>query len=87
MTDKNILFIEKRSVDRLKSLPKKMEVNFELNSFQEKALAEIENAFERKDVCLLHGVTSSGKTQLYIKQIEKFINEGNRCFIFFRKLH
>ena len=55
-----------------------MEVNFELNDSQKKALAEIEAAFEKKDVCLLHGVTSSGKTQLYIKQIEKFINEGKQ---------
>lgn len=78
LVDKNILFIEKRSVDRLKSLPKKMEVSFELNSFQEKALTEIEIALNKKDVCLLHGITSSGKTQLYIKQIEKFINDGKQ---------
>src|SRR4029078_1995191 len=78
LVDKNILTIEKRSIDRLKSLPKKMDVSFDLNTFQEKALAEIENSLERKDVCLLHGITSSGKTQLYIKQIEKFINAGKQ---------
>ncbi len=39
LVDKNILFIEKRNVDRLKSLPGKMEINFALNSFQEKALS------------------------------------------------
>jgi primosomal protein N' (replication factor Y) (superfamily II helicase) len=78
LIDKNILFIEKRHVDRLKGLPKKMDVSFELNSFQEKALTEIEIALAKKDVCLLHGITSSGKTQLYIKQIEKFINDGKQ---------
>ncbi|MDQ6902771.1 MAG: DEAD/DEAH box helicase, partial [Bacteroidota bacterium] len=78
LSDKQILFIEKRSVDRLRSLPKKMDVSFELNESQKKALTEIDIAFTKKDVCLLHGITSSGKTQLYIKQIEKFIHEGKQ---------
>lgn len=78
LVDKNILTIEKRSVDRLLSLPKKADINFELNTSQKNALAEIEKAFVEKDVCLLHGITSSGKTQLYIKQIEKFINAGKQ---------
>lgn len=78
LVDKNILFIQRRSVDRVKSLPKKMEMAFEFNDAQAKAYAEINLAFESKDVCLLHGVTSSGKTQVYIKQIEKFINEGKQ---------
>ncbi|MEP6928289.1 MAG: primosomal protein N' [Ginsengibacter sp.] len=78
LVDKNILFAERRSIDRVRSLPKKTEVNFELNEFQKKALIEIENELNKKDVCLLHGITSSGKTQLYIKQIEKFINDGKQ---------
>lgn len=78
LVDKNIFSVVKRSIDRIHSLSKKMEVNFELNEFQEKALLEIDNAFEKKEVCLIHGVTSSGKTQLYIKQIEKFVNKGKQ---------
>jgi len=78
LTDKNILFVEKRSTDRVQSFAKKMEVNFQLNDSQKKALDEINVAFEKKEVCLLHGVTSSGKTQLYIKQIEKFVKEGKQ---------
>ena len=78
LTDKKILLIEKRNVDRLRSLPKKMDVSFELNDSQKKALGEIEIALRDRDICLLHGITSSGKTQLYIKQIEKFINEGKQ---------
>ena len=78
LTDKNILFTQKRSIDRLKSLPKKMDLPFELNEAQRQALQEIDNAFQTKEVCLLHGITSSGKTQIYIKQIEKFIQEGKQ---------
>ncbi|MEO8720600.1 MAG: primosomal protein N' [Ginsengibacter sp.] len=78
LVDKNILSIQKRSVDRLQSLPKKMEVNFELNASQKRASHEIDLAFEKKEVCLIHGVTSSGKTQLYIKQIEKFVAKGKQ---------
>lgn len=78
LTDKNILVVQKRSTDRIQSLPKKMEVNFELNESQKKALDEIDFAFQKKEVCLVHGITSSGKTQLYIKQVEKFMNEGKQ---------
>jgi primosomal protein N' (replication factor Y) len=78
LTDKNILLIQRRSTDRIQSLPKKMEVNFELNETQKIALDQIDEAFEKKEVCLLHGVTSSGKTQLYIKQIEKFVAAGKQ---------
>lgn len=78
LTDKNILFVEKRNTDRIQSLPKKMDVNFELNASQKKALNEIDVAFENKEACLIHGVTSSGKTQLYIKQIEKFVSQGKQ---------
>jgi len=78
LTDKNVLLVERRRVDRLRGLPKKSDVQFELNESQKSALGEIDAAFVNKDVCLLHGITSSGKTQLYIKQIEKFIEKGKQ---------
>ena len=78
LTDKHILIVQRRSVDRIQSLPKKMEVNFELNDAQKKALQGIEDIFDKKEICLVHGVTSSGKTQLYIKQIEKFVSQGKQ---------
>jgi primosomal protein N' (replication factor Y) len=78
LVEKNILFIEKRNTDRLPSLPPKMNVQFQLNDSQQKALEEIDQGFKEKEVCLLHGITSSGKTQLYIKQIEKIVAEGKQ---------
>ena len=78
LVDKNILVVERRNTDRLPSLPRKMDVDFQLNDSQQKALQEIDTAFEKKEVCLLHGITSSGKTQLYIKQIEKIVAKGKQ---------
>lgn len=70
LVDKQILLIEKRNIDRIKSLPKDVEVNFELSAAQQKASLEVEENFTTFNVCLLHGVTASGKTLLYIKLIE-----------------
>ena len=78
MIDKNILLAEKRSINRIHSLPKNIFIDFELSTAQKNALAEIENAFKEKNVCLLHGATASGKTQLYIKLIEQYIQEGKQ---------
>jgi primosomal protein N' (replication factor Y) len=78
LIDKNVLFVQRRSIDRIPSLAKKMNVNFELNDSQKKALNEIDESFKTKEVCLVHGVTSSGKTQLYIKEIEKFVAQGKQ---------
>jgi primosomal protein N' (replication factor Y) len=47
----------------------------ELSMAQQAAFQSIIANFEEKDVNLLHGVTSSGKTEIYIRLIEKFIEE------------
>ena len=78
LTEKNILLLEKRSIDRLKYLPGNMDIDFELTPAQTQAFAEIDGVFSTKSVCLLHGITSSGKTKVYIKQIEQFVREGKQ---------
>ncbi|QZK90183.1 primosomal protein N' [Flavobacterium sp. CHNK8] len=50
----------------------------ELNTYQQLALSEIKADFSTKEVCLLHGVTSSGKTEIYIKLIEEYLKSGNQ---------
>ncbi len=49
-----------------------------LNDWQKEALEEVEKVFSEDEVCLLHGVTSSGKTEIDIKLIEKVIAEGKQ---------
>ncbi len=50
----------------------------ELNEYQFQACKEIKDSFASKEVCLLHGVTSSGKTEIYVKLIEEVIQEGKQ---------
>ncbi|MDD2298595.1 MAG: primosomal protein N' [Fermentimonas sp.] len=49
-----------------------------LNDFQQKAFNEIIDCFENRQTCLLHGVTSSGKTEIYIHLIEEALSLGKQ---------
>lgn len=49
-----------------------------LSPAQEKALQEIEASFAEKNTVLLHGVASSGKTQIYSKLIEQTLAQGKQ---------
>ena len=49
-----------------------------LNEAQEKAFTAIKKSFLQKSVCLLHGVTSSGKTEIYIHLIEEALKKGQQ---------
>lgn len=54
------------------------EISFNLSISQQKAFDEINVSFEKHAVTLLHGVTASGKTEIYIKLIEEFIESGKQ---------
>lgn len=50
----------------------------QLNEAQEKALSEIKESFTQQDVTLLHGVTSSGKTEIYVDLISDILKMGKQ---------
>lgn len=54
------------------------DAGFGLSPKQQKAFDEIKSSFSGKDVTLLHGITSSGKTEIYIKLIEEYIAKGKQ---------
>jgi primosomal protein N' (replication factor Y) (superfamily II helicase) len=78
LVEKEILTLDKRQVDRIRYLPRDIRIDFQLTPKQEVALQVINDAFADKSVCLIHGVTSSGKTLVYIKLIEQYIRQGKQ---------
>jgi primosomal protein N' (replication factor Y) len=79
LIDKDVFLQKKLPVSRL-VLDEADEIkNFELSAAQTRALEEINTQFEEKEVVLLHGVTASGKTQLYIRLIEQAIATGGQA--------
>ena len=78
LVDKKIFEIYYHEIGRLDKQEKEVvEVNA-LNEFQQQAYDEIVQSFREKNVCLLHGVTSSGKTEVYIHLIEQAIRQGKQ---------
>ncbi|PWS29417.1 primosomal protein N' [Pedobacter yonginense] len=82
LTDKEVFVVMKRPVSRLASHDDDFNVHFTLNDEQQKAYEKIKHFFAEKDVTLLHGVTASGKTQVYIKLIEEIIQNTDGQVLF-----
>ena len=78
LVEKNIFEEYYIQEDRVNFDKNKTENQLSLSDAQQTAFTEIEKAFTEKDICLLHGVTSSGKTEIYTKLIEHYIKEGKQ---------
>ncbi len=64
--------------DRVNFKGKSSENQLKLSVAQQTAFEAIQENFKQKEVCLLHGVTSSGKTEIYTKLIEEYIVTGKQ---------
>lgn len=79
MVQKNIFNIVEKETTRLGENINQPTINIApLSPAQQAALDNIQDVFLKKRVCLLHGVTSSGKTEIYIHLIQKYIDEGKQ---------
>lgn len=66
-------------VSRFSEIPPDLEYDLQLNNEQEIAHQEIHKGFEENKPCLLHGITGSGKTEIFIKLIQEAINNGDQA--------
>ncbi|RKS97715.1 replication restart helicase PriA [Chryseobacterium defluvii] len=76
LVDKNLVEEYYLQKDRLESYEGEIEDIEDLSEPQKQAIKEIDEAFEENKNVLLHGVTSSGKTHIYLEKIEEMVNSG-----------
>ncbi|MEK9583547.1 MAG: DEAD/DEAH box helicase family protein, partial [Flavobacteriaceae bacterium] len=74
---KGVFRLDSRVLDRI-SGKEDDEIVFELSDSQQKAVTEINRGFEASKPVLLHGLTGSGKTMLYMSFIDKVLKEGKQ---------
>lgn len=77
LIDKHIFTIEMLPKQRLSVVTQSAEAN-PLSEMQEEAKRNISLEWEHRDICLLHGVTGSGKTEIYINLIQEIIRNGKQ---------
>ncbi|MAZ29454.1 MAG: primosomal protein N' [Cytophagaceae bacterium] len=78
LAEKGILEIYEIQTDRLSHAASQDAEVKALNGQQARALSQIKSVFEDKEVCLLHGVTSSGKTEVYVNLIKEYLDAGKQ---------
>ncbi len=78
LVDKSIFEEYYIQEDRVNFESNKLDNDLILSDAQQTAITEIKESFKTKEVSLLHGVTSSGKTEIYTRLIEEYITAGRQ---------
>jgi primosomal protein N' (replication factor Y) len=76
LADKQVFLLEEQVVSRIASDSDSPLKEVTLSEVQSRAFEEIQGTFTEKDIVLLHGITASGKTEIYIQLIHEAIRQG-----------
>lgn len=78
LAKKGVLKVERYQIDRINSEDKKNTSFKSLSKSQLIALNEINESMKTNNVTLLHGVTGSGKTEIYVQIIQDYLDQGHQ---------
>jgi len=79
LCNKKVLEIYEKDITRLTQSKEEQTGKSSLSKKQQEAFLAIKESFTELPVCLLHGLTSSGKTEIYIHLIEECIRSGKQA--------
>ena len=75
---KEVFTLVEQEVSRLSGVEADLAAEFILSPPQQEALNQLKASLQEKEVCLVHGVTASGKTEIYIRLIEEYLAKGKQ---------
>lgn len=79
LTDKGIVKVETIQTSRLEKSLAPIREPYALSKAQQQAMDQLRGILSEKETVLLHGVTSGGKTEIYIHLIESILSQGKQA--------
>ncbi len=78
LVEKQLLRVSEQEIGLKTDMPAVQKPPYRLSEAQQEAYDEIVGSFTSHDVTLLHGVTSSGKTEVYMHLMQRAIDSGQQ---------